>query len=86
MMSACWTPDLLLDADGRERLIARFGQEAAAAVGLVAFAVVVMSVGWRVVRHGTVMAHEGAHAVLGSLLFRKVSGIELHRDATGGRA
>lgn len=57
---------------------------AAAVVGLVALALVVTSLGWRVIRHGTVMAHEGAHAVVGSLLLRKVSGIELHRDATGG--
>jgi hypothetical protein len=29
------------------------------------------------------MAHEGAHAVFGSLAFRQVSGIELNMDATG---
>jgi hypothetical protein len=52
-------------------------------VGLAALVVIVLDVGWRIIRHGTVMAHEGAHAVLGSLLFRNVSGIELHADATG---
>lgn len=57
---------------------------AAAVIGLAALAVVVTSLGWRVIRHGTVMAHEGAHAIIGSLLLRKISGIELHRDATGG--
>ena len=57
---------------------------AAAVVGLAAFGVVAMDAGWQFVRHGTVMAHEGAHAVFGSLLFRQVSGITLNQDATGG--
>jgi hypothetical protein len=57
---------------------------AAVLIGLAALVLLVLDVGWRVVRHGTVMAHEGAHAVVGSLLFRNVSGIELHADATGG--
>jgi hypothetical protein len=49
-----------------------------AALGLVAF-----DAGWQVVRHLTVMAHEGAHAVIGLLLFRDIGGIVLHRNATG---
>jgi hypothetical protein len=57
---------------------------AAAVVGLVTFGAVAMDAGWQFVRHGTVMAHEGAHALLGSLLFRRVSGITLNGDATGG--
>ena len=44
----------------------------AAAVGLAALVVVVMDVGWQVVRHGTVMAHEGAHALAISLLGGRV--------------
>ena len=59
---------------------------AAAVTGLVVFGAVVLDVGWRLLRHGTVMAHEAAHAVVGSLLFRNVSGIELNRDATGSTA
>jgi hypothetical protein len=35
--------------------------------GLAAFAAVAMDAGRQFVRHGTVMAHEGAHAVSGSL-------------------
>jgi hypothetical protein len=57
---------------------------AAAAVGLLALGVVTADAGWRFVRHGTVMAHEGAHAVIGSLLFRGVFGIYLNSDASGG--
>ena len=54
---------------------------AAAAVGLVAFGVVVTDVGWDVVRHVTVMAHEGAHAVADSLTGRQVDYIKLNYSA-----
>ena len=54
---------------------------AAVAVGLAAFGVVVTDVGWQVVRHGTVMAHEGAHAVADSLLGRQVDYIKLNFSA-----
>jgi hypothetical protein len=54
---------------------------AAAAVGLAAFGVVVTDAGWQVVRHGTVMAHEGAHAVADSLLGRQVDYIKLNFSA-----
>jgi len=57
---------------------------AAAMIGLVALAVVAPIAGWQFIRHGTVMAHEGAHAVFGSLAGRKISGIMLNADATGG--
>jgi len=57
---------------------------AAAMIGLVALAVVAPIAGWQFIRHGTVMAHEGAHAVFGSLAGRKISGIRLNADATGG--
>ena len=53
-------------------------------IGLVALAAVALTAGWQFIRHGTVMAHEGAHAVFGSLAGRKVSGIKLNADATGG--
>ena len=51
---------------------------AAVVVGLVTFGVVVTDAGWQIVRHGTVMAHEGAHAVADSLLGRQVDFIELN--------
>ena len=57
---------------------------AAAVIGLVALAVVAPIAGWQFIRHGTVMAHEGSHAVFGSLAGRKIDGIELNSDATGG--
>lgn len=55
----------------------------ATVIGLAAFAVVAFPVGWLVVRHFAVMAHAGAHALTGLLLFRSVHGIELRSDATG---
>jgi hypothetical protein len=56
----------------------------AAAVGLAALGVIAVDAGWQVVRHVTVMAHEGAHALTGMLLLGAFGGIELHRDGTGG--
>ena len=58
---------------------------AAALVGLAAFGVVTFDVTWQVIKYGTVMAHEGAHAVLVSLLFREFDGMEFkYEDAEGG--
>ena len=56
----------------------------ATVIGLAAFGVVVFDVSWLVVRHVAVLAHEGAHALTGLLLFRPVRGIELRPDGTGG--
>jgi hypothetical protein len=55
----------------------------AAVIGVAALGAVAFDVSWQVIRHFTVMAHEGAHAVTG-VLFGSVHGIELHSDATGG--
>lgn len=41
---------------------------------------------WQVTRHLTVIAHEGAHATVGSALGRKVMGISLRRNADGATA
>ena len=54
---------------------------AAATVGLAAFGVVVTDAGWQVVRHGAVMAHEGAHAVADSIMGRQVDYIKLNYSA-----
>jgi Peptidase M50B-like len=56
---------------------------AAVLIGLAALVVISLDLGWRIVRHGGVMAHEGAHAVVGWLLFRKVSGIKMNPNGTG---
>ena len=56
----------------------------ATVIGLVALAAVSLDFGWRIIRHTGTMAHEGAHAVVGSLLFLRVSGIVINSDATGG--
>jgi Peptidase M50B-like len=58
----------------------------AALIGLLALAVVMVQVLWPFAEHLNVMAHEGAHAVTGSVLGFPVHGIELQRDATGGTA
>jgi Peptidase M50B-like len=53
---------------------------AAVVVGLAALGVVITDVGWQVVRHGMVMAHEGAHAVADALLGLQVDHIRLNLD------
>lgn len=54
-------------------------------IGLVASGAVAFDATWFLVRYVTVMAHEGAHAVAMSLLFRGVEGIRLRaRRAEGG--
>lgn len=54
------------------------------AVMLAIVAVVAMLPGaWLVTRHITVIAHEGAHATVGSALGRKVVGISFQRNADG---
>jgi hypothetical protein len=53
-------------------------------IGVAALGAVTVDVSWQIVRHFTVMAHEGAHALTGFLLLRSFNGIELNRDATGG--
>jgi hypothetical protein len=55
----------------------------AALLGLIALVVVAFDATWVVVRHVTVMAHEGAHAVAGSVLLRGVNGITINRKAEG---
>jgi Peptidase M50B-like len=55
----------------------------AALIGAAALGVVAIDAGWQVVRHLTVMAHEGAHAVTGLLLLGSFGGIELRADGTG---
>src|SRR5262245_4419901 len=41
---------------------------------------------WRLARHISVIAHEGAHALAGWSMGRKVVGVRLNSDATGETA
>jgi Peptidase M50B-like len=52
-------------------------------IGLVVAVVVIASVTWPLVQHFQVMAHEGMHAVVGSMSGGTVAGIYLNGDATG---
>lgn len=52
-------------------------------IGLVAFIAVAFEQSWLLVRHIVVMAHEGAHAIAFSLLFRGVEGIRLRPNGDG---
>ncbi len=52
-------------------------------VGFGALAVVTLDEMWRVAQHVNIIAHEGAHALVGSSLVGKVASVALHRNATG---
>jgi peptidase M50B-like protein len=72
--------------------LARIGQvqprlPGTAAVLLAIVAIIAMLPGvWLVTRHITVIAHEGAHATMGSALGRTVQGISLQPNADGATA
>jgi len=53
-------------------------------IALITSAVVIAQATWPLVQHFEVMAHEGMHAVVGSLAGRTVTGIELDDKAGGG--
>ncbi len=55
----------------------------AALIGLAALVVVMMQILWPLAEHFNAMAHEGSHAMTGSILSFPVQGVELRRDATG---
>lgn len=57
---------------------------AALTIGIAALIIVMFPVTWSFVRYFGTMAHEGSHALVGSLTGLKISGIELNlKDATG---
>jgi Peptidase M50B-like len=56
----------------------------AALIGLAAAVVVVVPLLWPFARHFSVMAHEGAHALVGGAMGFDVTGVKLGRDASGG--
>jgi hypothetical protein len=55
-------------------------------VGLLMLAVFASEGIWRLARHISVIAHEGAHALAGWSTGHKVVGVKLNRDATGETA
>ncbi len=56
---------------------------AAVLAGLVALVMVAVQELWRIVRHVNVIAHESAHAVIGSSFGRQVSGMKVNSNGTG---
>lgn len=55
----------------------------AALVGLAALAAVMMPSVWPLVEHFNAMAHEGAHATVGSVMGFKVAGVTLDEQSNG---
>ena len=56
---------------------------AAVLAGLIALVLVSVQELWRIVRHVNVIAHESAHAVVGSSFGRQVSSMKVNSDGTG---
>jgi hypothetical protein len=54
-----------------------------AVTGLVALAVVLTRLPWRIARNAITIAHEGGHALVALLTGRKLHGIRLHSDTSG---
>ena len=61
-------------------------QLVAGPTGLLVFIAFLIDGVWRLVRHISVIAHEGAHVAAGWSVGHRVSGVTLNRDATGGTA
>ena len=55
----------------------------AAAIGIAAFVVVYAKDLWSLAQHFQVMAHEGMHAITGSMLGFRVRSVELYRNGDG---
>lgn len=58
----------------------------AALVGLAALAIVMIPLLWPLVEHFNAMAHEGAHAVVGSVMGFKLAGVTLDMESRGATA
>jgi hypothetical protein len=64
-------------------LQARLPAAIAVGLGIVALGAAVLPDIWMLTRHVYTIAHEGAHATLGSAIGRKVNGVKMFRDGTG---
>lgn len=59
--------------------VSKLPATAAVVVGLISLAMVVMPGSWALLSHFARIAHEGAHAVVGSVLDTRVTGVHLYR-------
>ena len=55
----------------------------AAVIGVGAFIAVTLDLGWALIQYGQVLAHEGAHGVIGSLFFLRVTGVTIDTGSSG---
>jgi hypothetical protein len=56
----------------------------ATVIGVAALIAVTLDLTWALVVYGQLMAHEGAHGVIGSVFFLRVTGVKLEEDTTRG--
>ncbi len=71
-------------ASAPAQVMAKLPSSASALVGLLCLAVVAMPGFWALLNHFTRVAHEGTHAVVGSILDTRVTGVHLYRKERKG--
>src|SRR5215469_6375399 len=71
-------------ASAPAQVMAKLPASASALVGLFCLAVVAMPGFWAVLNHFARMAHEGTHAIFGSILDTRVTGVYLFRKKRKG--
>jgi hypothetical protein len=64
--------------------ISKLPVSAATLVGLISLAMVMMPGSWALLNHFARIAHEGAHAIAGSVLDSRVTGVHLYRKTSEG--
>src|SRR5215475_12300788 len=64
--------------------VSRLPAQAAILVGLISLGLVVLPAFWALLNHFARIAHEGAHAMVGSVLDSRVTGVYLYRKAPEG--
>ena len=67
-----------------EQGISKLPVSAATLVGLISLAMVLMPGSWALLNHFARIAHEGAHAIVGSVLDTRVTGVHLYRKDPDG--
>ena len=55
----------------------------AAVIGAGALVAVALDLGWELIQYGQVLAHEGAHGVIGSLLLLRVTDVTIDTSPSG---
>lgn len=78
------TPSLTTELQQAAQMQAHLPGTSVVLIGLVALGAVAVRSIWSITQHVTTIAHEGAHAVVGSAAGRKVTHVRIKMNADGG--